>query len=346
MLRKNLPLYILVVLTLAALIFLSPKIIGIISADTNEPIRTGKEILVNNKFDLEPLNNQIWLTAAANTNSMVTSSPDYVSATCGKAEGDFVKISQKAPVSAGKFYKLSISYINEPNASFGKAQFGFLKDGPTANVIESKSIDFAAGSSEFVAYAAPKLNHENSYFFFKCTGIGTIKIKNLSLEEFQIMPAAMITTTVTSAAQTAQSAQNSVTRTPAPSATPSLSTTATPSQTPSPTPTPNNTPAQTTSAELISQAPPAEQTTILSGWNILGNSEDVSSELFTSKNMTAMQMLGGKWIKLTPSSKKATVLSKSGGIYIFNPSKSSKYVSRSLKFAIKLGCRQRLEYFV
>jgi hypothetical protein len=333
MLRKNLPLYILVVLTLAALLFLSPKIIGIISADSEVPA-TGTELLTNNHFDQETFNSQTWSMASANQNSGVAPSTGAINIACGQSEGDYVKIAQVAPTIAGKFYKLGITYVAESATTGIKAQFGFLKDSATANVIESKPIDITAGSTSFTTYAAPKLNHENSFFFFKCTGKNSIKVTGFSVEQYSVKPVAMVTVSTASLA-TATSSPIKPTTISATTTSTSPAATATATRaisTATSTPVVSSTaaaPVQSTTAQtqLITPTPIGNLQTMQSGWNIFGSGSDVSSQVFTTAGMTAMQMFAGKWTKIVPSSKKEMILSSQGGIYVFNPSKSTKNVT-------------------
>jgi len=312
MLRKNLPLYILVVLTLAAILFLSPKIVELISADTEISTPQGKEMLTNSQFDQQAFDDKAWSFISSDSNSTVGQSGETINIVCGKAEGEFAKLSQKTPLLGGKFYKLQISYVNENISQGVNAQFGFLKDSASGNVIESKAIEFSPDQTSFTAYSAPKFDHPESYFFFKCTGNSSISIRGFSVEEFNLRPVTMTTINANSTASASSTASAT--------ASPSLSLTPATRQFASPAP------SLTQTTQPATPTLTGNQTTIKSSWNVFGSTNDISSNILSSKNMTAMQMLSGKWTKITPTSKKSAIFSHQATTYVFNPSRTSQTI--------------------
>lgn len=311
MFKKNLPLYLLIILVLGAIIFLSPKIIQLVSADLTD-FTSGTEILSNGFFDQEAINGRFWTRVSTNGNSSVVPDDQGITITCGKESSDSIKLAQKAPLIAGKTYQLAVSYYASSVSIPFEAEMGFLSGGVGSKPIETKTVKLDSQFSSATQFSTPQQDHPNSYFYFKCSGANKVQIRSFSVQKFDQMPGSA--TQAAAISEISPEAILSATTTPE-----NVSTVTVPVISPTPSPSisvaPSIIPTETTimSANTIKIKP---------GWNIYGSGSDISGKVFANDDITAMQMLSGKWISINSKTKSPATFSASGGIYLYNSSKS------------------------
>ncbi len=321
--NKYFPVYAAILGVLALFLFLSPIISKFISADTQI---TQIELLKNNDFASETLNSEVWIKKTNNVlNSVKTSSTLRIeNKALESSAASYTLLSQKVQLRHDKSYLLKIHYTwsgYQPSSIF---YAGVQKNGPASP--SALVYPLASGSDEISREEYFNINEsfKDTYFYVFLSGPGAVNISELSLYEipkneeyssdvsvgnllpFEVDQAFKQTPTPTSTVSSTTIA------TAAPSSTPAPQTTVSPSASPSPTISTN---IQTSSSGKVTFYP---------GWNALGLEDNLSSDIFSSVNLDAYQMLGGKWLK---SSNSQAVFMKKAGILVYSSNKDKKSVT-------------------
>lgn len=294
MLKKNLPIYIFILLLLAGVVFLSPYIMSSIEADINS--LNGKELITNGTFDNQQFNHDYW-SRISTANTKTGTKDNNLEINCGKDEKDYVELSQKISVIQGKFYRLSAYIGTDLSSSKVKASVGFKEMGPASAPLISENIVFNVSQIHFEKFLEAKRSITNPYFYLRCEGPGSITVQSLSVIELDQLP-------------------QGTTANPFASKSPSPTPTA--SSSPIPLQTPSMAPIISASASVLPKTPEkkADQITVDPGWNIVGFLKNITSDNFIKSDITTYQMLGGKWFKY--NSKNSKPLNKNGAVYLFN----------------------------
>jgi len=318
-LHKNFTLYAAILAVLALLLFLSPQIAKLISADTDQT----PEILKNIDFAHEKLNDRVWSFNMGNDANTVKFDKGKMLVGNEISKGNFTLVAQRLELSDNKYYSLELAY-NWRNSKLisDVASFGVMKQGLNSEIAQIYPISNTGKQSEVVKYFHPDSTFRDPYFYLLVEGTGTFEISTLSIKQLNSLPGGA----------SVDPASNQIlpirilpvepaakTPLPSPTKTNSILAAASPSPKPSPSSTPTSTPLATTDQKTTNYI-------AYPGWNITTIENDVATEIFTQQGLTVFQNFAGVWHKVMPDGENFT-LSPLGAVYVYNPQDENKTIA-------------------
>ncbi len=289
--QKYFPAYAAILGVLALLLFLSPQIAKLISADT--PVQE-QEILRNNDFKAETLNRNIWRSKTADKTNKIKIEESNLLIENSPKENNYTLLSQKIKLDFNKVYHLKISYQTPQIGTNSKIYTGILKSGIenyNANGFELVKTD---EYMTFERYFRLDQTSKDPYFFIFLANQGQIYIESVSLTlsdktpdvEIQALESLALPYLVSKSAPPAP---------PAPAISVASSPTVTPASSKSATVQKSATAQKPGAPKAISAEVKDSATSIYPGWSVVGFDQNSSSAPFTSNELVAYQHLGGAW---------------------------------------------------
>jgi hypothetical protein len=303
-LNKYFPVYAAILGVIALLLFLSPQIAKLISADTPAPI----ELLKNTDFAAEALNNQVWIRKTSDSANIIKVVSGVLRVENQNSDKAYTLISQKTELKENMLYRLKIDY-DLPEKGLANASIGIQKNGYGSTYALIFPLEKGGVSNEL--YFLTDQSFKDPYFFLYLSSQGNILIKSVSLvaaTDQSINPSQASSSNILSIEET--------TNPPSASLTPRSLTTPNPSPTPSPSVSPP-----------LSLAAKAQTTTNTSqsifypGWSVVGFEKNSNADLFSKNNLDAYQILGGKWLRSNNSS---AIFSSNAGAIVYSSNKDKK----------------------
>lgn len=320
--NKYFPVYAAILGVLALFLFLSPIISKFISADTQI---TQIELLKNNDFASETLNSGVWIKKTNNVlNSVktVSSTLRIENKNLESSAASYTLLSQKVELRRDKSYLLKIRYLWSGYQPSSILYAGVQKNGaasPSALVYPLSS-----GSDEISREEYFNINEsfKDTYFYVFLSGPGAVNISELSL--YEVPKNEEYSSDVSVGNLLPFEVDQAFKQTPTPTSTASSTTIAT--ATPSPSTAPQTTVSPSASPMMSAnvQTGSSGKVDFYPGWNAFGLEYNLSSDIFSSVNLDAYQMLGGKWLR---SSNSQAVFMNKAGMIVYSSNKDKKSVT-------------------
>ncbi len=323
--NKYFPVYAAILGVLALLLFLSPQISRLISADISSP---EVQILKNVNFKEESLNSNVWIKKAnseLNSIKVVSSTLRIENNAQDDKANAYTLLSQKVALSKDKTYHLKISYSTAIFQPSSILNFGIQKNGVSSPNALIYPLSEAKDETTVEKYFNIDDNFRDNYFYIFLSGESTINISSISLIELEKDPKVeqdassgnMLPFSVEKAFQETPTPTSSIARSPetSPIASPPTSVSSTPS------------PSQTASAvPSVTSLSNISKYTFYPGWSVIGFEKNSKNDLFESNNLDAYQLLGGKWIK---SSDSQSIFAQNAGALVYSSNKDKKMLDPS-----------------
>jgi len=290
-LQKYFPAYAAILGVLALLLFLSPQIAKLISADT--PVQE-QEILRNNDFKAETLNRNIWRSKTADKTNKIKIEESNLLIENSSKENNYTLLSQKIRLDFNKIYHLKISYKTPQIGTNSKIYTGILKTGIenyNANGFELVSTD---EYMTFERYFRLDQTAQDPYFFIFLSEQGQLYIENVSLTLSDEMPDVQ-TQALESLALPYLVSKSAPPAPPAPAISVASSPTVTPASSKSATVQKSATAQKPDAPKAILAEVKGGAISIYPGWSVVGFDQNTSFDAFTSNELVAYQHLGGAW---------------------------------------------------
>lgn len=314
--------YAAILAVLALLLFLSPQIAKFISADT---AIVGAEILKNTDFKNEKtLDDRVWSFNLRNPSNSVKIVDNALQVDNTLSKDNFSLVAQRLTLSTSKTYELTIDFDWQNNKSIDNiASFGIMKRGLNNEVALAFPLPNTTTQSEIKKYFKINDFFEDPYLYVLEGGTGSLRVDSLSLREYDSPPKNIVLENTSASQILPISISAPITQNAETQATPTALASVVASPAPSPSPIQASSSSRTNST--VRSAVVADTIVAYPGWNVAYSAHDVSSEIFTKMGLTVFQMFGGSWQK-TKLDSQAIILSKLGGIYIYNPTDETKNI--------------------
>jgi len=290
-LQKYFPAYAAILGVLALLLFLSPQIAKLISANT--PVQE-QEILRNNDFETESLNRNIWRSKTADKINKIKIEDESLLIENSPKEDNYTLLSQKIKLYFNKIYHLKLSYKTPQIGVNSKIYTGILKNGIENYNAAGFELVSTSEYMTFERYFRLDQTAQDPYFFIFLSEQGQLYIESVSLTLSDEMP------DVQTQALQALTLPNLVSKSappapPAPAISVISSPTITPTSSKSATPEDSATAEKPAAPKTISAETKDGEFSIYPGWSVLGFDKNSSSAPFNDNELIAYQHLGGAW---------------------------------------------------
>ena len=301
------PIYAAILGIIALFLFLSPQISELILAD--QEFET-KQILKNNNFVHDSLDDTMWIKTANPRDNIVKIESSNLIIKNLTNDNSHTLLSQRIKLDQNKFYKLSIDYFwrfpltTSSQASFGIQKFGY--ESPIAMIIPLSQVN---NQTEITKYFKPNNTFQDPYFYIMLKDLSDLEIKSVALEELAELPEniSLEDSQKNTFLPITQESNTPIPTIEVPEKNSPIASTHTPIPSPSPSKTVTASPIQ---PNKLSE----NSIKVASGWSVISVDEDISSDVFTSKEIKAFQMFGSKWFKTN------NTFSNKGAIYLYNGS--------------------------
>ena len=315
--NKYFPVYVAILGVLALLLFLSPQISRFISADSQV---SSPELLKNVDFSKESINNYAWKRKVNNSSNSIKVQDSQLEITNSPLDKStsYTLIDQKVDLTEGKLYRLSANYTWNNKKEDSSASFGIQKNGDTSAFASIFSIPSNPATNSIEAIIQVDQTFKNDYFYFLLSGDASISISSFSITEVQDKTISPTTPDKENLLPIPE-----LQASPVPSPSPVLIETASPkpfdSAVFSPLPSPSPSSFASSTSSVVAQT--GGKTTFYPGWSVVGFDANSKSDLFSTNNLDAYQMLGSKWLKSSDSS---AIFRSNAGALVYSSNSANK----------------------